>query len=109
MGHAERAEEPRFCGLARHDLLRGSCQTYHEGPNRWWSEAPFAPRNGWQQEDDGYLVNFVWDGDAQKSKVYVFDAKDISKGPVCRITLPQRVPNGFHATWVSAERLARGW
>ena len=109
MGHATRAEEPRFCGLTRHDLLRGTCQTYHEGPRHWWSEAPFAPRDGSTAEDDGYLVNFVWDGDEQKSKVYVFDAKDVSKGPVCKITLPQRVPNGFHATWVSGERLARGW
>ena len=109
MGRSPAPEDPRFCGLARHDLLRGTCQTYHEGPNRWWSEAAFAPRNGWREEDDGYLVNFVWDGDAQRSKVYVFDARDIAKGPVCKITLPQRVPHGFHATWVSAERLARGW
>jgi carotenoid cleavage dioxygenase-like enzyme len=28
---------------------------------------------------------------------------------VCRIRLPQRVPNGFHSTWVSGERLARGY
>ncbi len=109
MGRSNVAEDPRFCGLSRYDLLRGTCQTYHEGPMRWWSEAPFAPRTGWQKEDDGYLVNFVWDGDAQRSKVYVFDARDITKGPVCKITLPQRVPHGFHATWVSAERLARGW
>ncbi len=109
MGRSAQPEDPRFCGLARYDLERGSCQTYHEGPNRWWSEAPFAPKDGWQAEDDGYLVNFVWDGDAQCSKVYVFDATDVSRGPLCKITLPQRVPSGFHATWVSAERLARGW
>jgi carotenoid cleavage dioxygenase len=28
---------------------------------------------------------------------------------VARIRVPERVPNGFHATWVSAERLRRGW
>jgi carotenoid cleavage dioxygenase len=109
MGRSNRAEDPRFCGLTRYDLQRGTFQAYHEGPNRWWSEAPFAPRDGWVEEDDGYLVGFVWDGDAQQSKVCVFDAKDLSRGPVCRITLPQRVPNGFHATWVSGTRLARGW
>ncbi len=109
MGPSQRPEEPRFCGIVRHDLLRGTCTGYHEGPNRWWSEAPFAPRDGWQAEDDGYLVGFVWDGDAQKSKVVVMDAADIAAGPLCRITLPQRVPNGFHATWVSAERLRRGY
>lgn len=109
MGRSNRAEDPRFCGLTRHDLLKGTCQTYHEGPNRWWSEAPFAPKTGWKEEDDGYLVNFVWDGDENKSKVYVMDAKDVGKGPVCKITIPARVPNGFHSTWVSGERLARGW
>jgi carotenoid cleavage dioxygenase len=41
--------------------------------------------------------------------VTVFDARDISKGPVARIRIPVRVPNGFHATWVSAERLKRGY
>lgn len=113
MGRSERAEDPRFCGLSRYDLERGTFQAYHEGPNRWWSEAPFAqkdaPAGAMPAEDDGYLVGFVWDGDAMRSKVYVFDATDVASGPVCRITLPQRVPNGFHGTWVAGDRLARGW
>lgn len=109
MGRSNRAEEPRFCGLAQYDLERGICRVYHEGPNRWWNEAPFAPKDNAKAEDDGYLVGFVWDADEAKSKVYVFDAHDVSCGPVCKITLPRRVPNGFHATWVSGERLGRGW
>jgi carotenoid cleavage dioxygenase len=43
------------------------------------------------------------------SYLTVFDAHDIARGPVARIAMPQRVPNGFHATWVSGARLARGW
>lgn len=111
MGRNRRPEDPRFCGLARHDLLRGTCQTYSEGPERWWSEAPFAPRtlpgagDRTAEEDDGYLVGFVWNEATQASQAYVTDAKDISRGPMCRITLPQRVPHGFHATWVCASRL----
>ena len=109
MGRAEQPEDPRFCGMTRFDLKTKQTQTYNEGPNRWWSEAPFAPRDNWKDEDDGYLVGFVWDGDAEKSRIYIMDAKDVSKGPVCKITLPDRVPNGFHASWVSAERLQRGY
>jgi carotenoid cleavage dioxygenase-like enzyme len=108
MGRAEQPEAPRFSGLARYDLLRGTTQAYHEGPRRWWSEAPFAPRDGAMAEDDGYLVGFVWDDERQRSQVCVMDASDLSRGPVCRITLPQRVPHGFHATWVSAAQLAEG-
>lgn len=109
MGRSERPEDPRFSGLARYDLQRGTSQTYHEGPNRWWSEAPFAPKDDPKSEDDGYLVGFVWDGDQGKSKVYVMDAKDLSRGPIAKITIPERVPNGFHAAWVSKARLDRGW
>ena len=51
----------------------------------------------------------MWDDVLHASYVTIFDARDITKGPVCKIRMPQRVPNGFHATWVSAERLARGY
>ena len=109
MGRINRAEDPRFCGIVRYDLERDSCTTYHEGVHKWYSEPPFAPADHAQAEDDGYLVGFMWDDVAQQSFVTVFDARDISKGPVARIRIPVRVPNGFHATWVSAERLKRGY
>ena len=32
-------------------------------------------------------------------------AADLAAGPVCRLGLPVRVPLGFHATWVSGERM----
>ena len=88
---------------------RGSCTSYHEGVHKWFSEAPFAPKDNWKAEDDGYLVGFMWDDEKKASFVTVFDASDIARGPVARIRLPHRVPNGFHATWVSGERLARGY
>ncbi|MGE0796828.1 MAG: carotenoid oxygenase family protein [Lautropia sp.] len=109
MGRSNRAEDPRFCGIVRYDLERDSCTSYHEGTGKWFSEAPFAPKDGWQQEDDGYLVGFMWDTVREASFVTIFDAKNVAQGPVARIRLPRRVPNGFHATWVSGERLARGY
>ncbi|MBU6188758.1 MAG: carotenoid oxygenase family protein [Betaproteobacteria bacterium] len=109
MGRVNRPEEPRFGGLARYDLETGRCQVYHEGPSKWWSEAPFAPADAMKAEDDGYLVGFMTDHETLQSYCTVFDARDVSRGPVARIRVPERVPNGFHATWVSAERLRRGW
>lgn len=109
MARCLRREDPRFCGLVRQDLLTGKATSYHEGMDKWFSEMPFAPKDGWQEEDDGYLVGFMYDMTSQVSFVCVFDAKDITKGPVARIRLPQYVPHGFHATWVSAERMKRGY
>jgi carotenoid cleavage dioxygenase len=113
MGRVRQAEEPRFCGLVRYDLQQDTCTTFHAGIHKWFSEPSFAPRDNPtsqpQAEDDGYLVGFMWDDLLQASFVTVFDAHDITKGPVCKIRLPQRVPHGFHATWVSGNRLARGY
>jgi carotenoid cleavage dioxygenase-like enzyme len=117
MARNDQPEDPRFCGVVRHDLAQGTCTTYHAGLGKWFSEAPFAPKdspngslgNQALKEDDGYLVGFLWDDASQSSYVSVMDAHNIAQGPVARIKLPQRVPNGFHATWVSAERLARGY
>ncbi len=113
MARQTRPEDPRFCGFARYDLQTDTCTTYHAGVHKWFSEAPFAPKDNWQpngeREDDGYLVGFMWDDLKQASYLTIFDAHDIAKGPVCKIKMPQRVPHGFHATWVSSERLKRGY
>jgi carotenoid cleavage dioxygenase len=32
----------------------------------------------------------------------IFDAADITSGPLARVHLPQRVPAGFHGNWMPA-------
>jgi carotenoid cleavage dioxygenase len=95
----------RFEGIVKYDTESMAQERHPWGPGRWGSEAPFAPRDGAQSEDDGYLVSFVHDADKNRSEVAVLDARNISRGPVARILLPTRVPLGFHACWVPADRL----
>jgi carotenoid cleavage dioxygenase-like enzyme len=96
----------KFDGLVRHDNLAGSKTEYRFGPGRWGSEAPFAPREGASVDSaDGYLVTFVQDEREGRSELDIFDAADLAAGPVARVLLPQRVPLGFHATWVRADQL----
>jgi len=87
-----------FTGLVKHDLETGASQTLAFGPGRYGSEAPFAPRVGAASEDDGYLVSFITDMEADLSECVLIDAKDIAAGPVCRIRLPHRISSGTHAT-----------
>lgn len=105
MGRMHRPEDPRFAGMVKFDNKTGGGVSYCPGNNVWFSEAPFAPRDGAGDEDDGYLVSFAWNAADARSEVWVFDAKEITRGPVCRVILPQRVPNGFHGTWVPASKL----
>ena len=53
-----------------------------------------------EAEDDGYLVTFVTDTHDWSSACLVFDARDVEAGPLAKVALPQRLPAGFHATWV---------
>ena len=95
-----------FDGLVKYDTERGTSETVLFGPGRHGSEAPFAPREGAMAEDDGYLVAFVTDEATRRSELAIFDARQLKSGPVARVLLPQRVPHGFHATWVPGGRLA---
>ena len=37
------------------------------------------------------------------SPAVILDAKNLSNGPIARISIPQRVPYGFHGIWVEGE------
>jgi len=103
-------EEPRFPGIVKYDLKTGGYRAFSDGPQFFYNEPGFAPRDNSSAEDDGYLVSFVWNPTELRSEVHVFDCDDraFAGGPIARILLPQRVPNGFHATYVSAARIASG-
>ncbi|XP_068344866.1 carotenoid 9,10(9',10')-cleavage dioxygenase 1-like [Pyrus communis] len=80
---------------------------YDPGPGRFGSEAIFVPRipGGTSEEDDGYLILFVHDENTGKSAIHVVDAKTMSPEPVAVVELPQRVPYGLHAFFVTEEQL----
>ncbi len=94
-----------FDGLVKYDLETGTSDRYGFGAGRFGSEAPFAARRGATSEDDGYLVSFVYDAAVDRSELLILDAQDLPAGPIGRVLLPNRVPNGFHACWVPEEQL----
>jgi len=94
-----------FNGLVKHDLKQGTADTVMFGEGRYGSEAPFIKRKDAVDEDDGYLVSFITDMQADRSECVVYDTKDIASGPVCQIILPHRICSGTHATWAHASEL----
>ncbi len=96
-----------FSGLMKFDSVTGRRQLFDYGPGVYGSEAAFAPRPGAVDEDDGYVTTFVTDTADWSSWCLVFDARDIAAGPLARVRIPQRLPAGFHATWVDGARLDR--
>jgi carotenoid cleavage dioxygenase len=84
----------------KHDLVTGMCDVFDHGPGRAAGEPVFVARPGGTEEDDGWLVTFVHDGNDHSAEFVVMDARDFARGYVARVKLPQRVPFGFHGNWV---------
>ncbi len=93
-------------GLIKYDLETGSSQLHEFGRGRFGGDSAFAPRPGAAAEDDGWLLTMVWDAVAKQSELLIIDAQNFTSEPVARILMPQRVPYGFHATWISSLAMA---
>lgn len=96
-----------FAGLKRYDLKTGATQRYEYGEGRYGSEPQIALRPDAVEDDDGYLVTMVTDMIEDCSEVLVFDASELHRGPLCTITLPERMSVGTHACWVDGDRIDR--
>ncbi|KAK1313863.1 Carotenoid 9,10(9',10')-cleavage dioxygenase [Acorus calamus] len=74
---------------------------YHKlEENHYCSGVHFVERPGGVDEDDGWLISYIHDEKENVSKVYIVDAKKFTESPISKITLPHRVPYGFHGTYV---------
>lgn len=96
----------RFTGLVKYNNDTGQSSQWGYGGGVFGSEAVFAPKPGADRrskEDDGYVITLVTDSNTWCSHCLVFDATDIVQGPVARVTMPQRIPFGFHATWATGD------
>jgi carotenoid cleavage dioxygenase len=91
-----------FGGLIKHDYDRGTREVWEPGVNHHTGEWLFVPAGSGPADDAGYLLSFDYDAGRGRSQLLIVDASAVRRGPVARIALPQRVPYGFHATWVSA-------
>ncbi|MFI6870211.1 carotenoid oxygenase family protein [Nocardia sp. NPDC050406] len=94
-----------FDAVMKYDVLTGAKQTQPFGAGIFGSELAVVPRPNAAAEDDAWLTMFAHNSHTGLGEVWIFDAADLAAGPVCRLGLPVRVPLGFHATWVSGERM----
>jgi carotenoid cleavage dioxygenase len=86
--------------VLKHDLARDARSAHDFGAGHMPSEFVFVPRAGATEEDDGWLMGYVYDAGRDTSDLVVLDASDVAAAPVATVHLPRRVPFGFHGSWV---------
>lgn len=92
-------EEAFYNAVCRIDRQTGEIERYNFGAGRVTSEAIFVPRSDDAREGEGYLMSVVFNPDTQTSELDIFDAENLSGGPIGIAKLSHRVPLGFHGGW----------
>ncbi len=92
-------KDEEFDRLVHLDLKTGTRRVYNPGDGSAFGEPLFIPRSASADEGDGYLIALAYRPQTNTSDLLVFDASDISAGPVATAKLPVRIPHGFHGNW----------
>jgi len=92
------ATAERYDAVACFDHASGELTEADLGGGRYPTEPIIA--DGTEAGDQRqWLLILVYDGNADASEVWVFDAARLDEGPTCVLALPGVVPLGFHGCW----------
>ncbi|XP_029127782.1 carotenoid 9,10(9',10')-cleavage dioxygenase 1 isoform X2 [Cajanus cajan] len=80
------------------EAIRVECHMFEK--NTFCSGASFVTRDGGLEEDDGWIIAFVHNEDTNISEVHIIDTNKFSGDTVAKITMPRRVPYGFHGAFM---------
>jgi carotenoid cleavage dioxygenase-like enzyme len=83
----------------RFDMETREHQLWEYGKEANAGEPVYVPNPDSDREEDGYVMCYVYNP-GEDPFVSVLNAGNIAEGPVAKIHVPGRIPNGFHANWM---------
>lgn len=92
-------------GLIQYDFAKGKKKIHIHGKGRRGGEGLFVPHPEKKAENAGWVLCYVHDEGSHKTDLVVIDAEDFEAKPIARLRMPQRVPYGFHGTWIPGAEL----
>jgi carotenoid cleavage dioxygenase-like enzyme len=92
---------PSQSGLTKLDIRRGTSEVHEFPPGLVAGEPTYVPAVGSDPAgDEGWLMFYLHDENAGETEFVILDANNFGADPVARVKLPQRVPYGFHGSWM---------
>ena len=90
-----------FNSITRYDYKTGNKEVFSLSELDAVGEPIFVPKSPDADEGVGYVIALGYLGEENRSDLMIFDAENISSGPIARAMLPHRIPYGFHGNWRS--------
>lgn len=97
------AAAPNQTKLFKHDLGAGTRQVHDFGAGRIPGEFVFVAKAEAKAEDDGWLMGYVVDTDSDTTDLIILNANDFAGPAQAIITIPHRLPSGFHGNWIASQ------
>ncbi len=88
-----------YGAIARLDTQTRNLTIADAGENRYPAEPIYVPDIS---SEKGWILTVVYDGNSDKSEVWIFECDALSHPPICTLELPGVIPLGFHGTWKNA-------
>ena len=83
----------------------GKKDTYFAGPTCTFQEPIFIPKAGSTVEGEGYLMALLNHLDVLRNDIMIFDAQNLSQGPLAVVHLPVKLRLGLHGNFVEQREL----
>ncbi|CAA0106313.1 Apocarotenoid-15,15'-oxygenase [Halioglobus japonicus] len=83
----------------RYDFETGETKLWEFGPEANAGEPVYVANPDSEREEDGWVMCFVFNP-GEGAFLSILSAGDFDAGPVAKVHIPARVPNGFHANWM---------
>jgi carotenoid cleavage dioxygenase-like enzyme len=90
--------------LYKYDLKNGAKEVHKFPDGHEPGEAVFVPAEGATNEDDGYMMTYVWQPETDTSYMAILDATNFSGDPIAEVHVPRRIVAGFHTSWIPDEQ-----
>ncbi|MEB3356214.1 MAG: carotenoid oxygenase family protein [Synechococcales bacterium] len=96
--HAATGNAP-LQAILKLDLTTGDRQIWSAAPRGFVSEPVFVPCPGCTDEDAGWLLTLVFNGERERSELVILDAQDLTRGAIATLYLKHHVPYGLHGNF----------
>ena len=88
-------------GYLKLDTHTQQIETWNTHPLSFAEEPVFVPDAAGPGEDAGWLLCMMYDHTCDRSALNIFDARDLSAGPLCRLWFTHPLAHGLHGSWIN--------